>query len=194
MAPATQELLHELGRLTEKRGGFIRLDRENDPDAEPEKPRVGRAHLLSLRRCDFKHLLSIKARHLEHSGVLELQGAILLFKLLSRSTKFHGRRVLVLLDAKAVLYGIQKGRSSSRKLGRLLQRLGAYVIATDMLPRLLYVPTEDMPADEPSRGIRRRPLRRRKFKSPGFPKTNRRLHLALLRYERAAKAVAADLW
>ena len=82
-----------------------------------------------------------------------MQGAILHIKWLSRTSHFHGRRVIVLLDATAVLYGILQGRSSSRKLGRLLQRMAAYVIAADLVPRLLYVPTEDISADVPSRGV-----------------------------------------
>ncbi len=155
VAGSDQATLRELSCLAEKRGDYVRFNRDADPDAEPERPRLGRAQRLAIRRCDFKHVLSLKARKLEHSGVLELQGALVLFKWLARSQKWHGRRALVLLDAKAVLFAIQKGRSSSRKLGRLLQRLGAYVIATDIDPRLLYVPAEDMPADEPSRGIRR---------------------------------------
>ena len=89
--------------------------------------------------------------------MLEMEGAILLTKWVARHARFHGLRLLVLLDAKAVLYGILKACSSSYKLGRLLQRLGAYIIAADLAPRLLYVPTEDMPVDAPSRGVRAGP-------------------------------------
>ena len=161
MASAEQGLLRSLGRLAERRGDFVRFSREDDPDAEGEKPRLGTVHRLALRRCDFRHVLSVRAARIEHSGVLELTGALLLFKWLSRTTRNHGRRVLTLLDAKAVLGALQKGRSSSRQLGQLLQRTAAYLVAADLEPRYLYVPTEDMPADAPSRGIRNRPPQRR---------------------------------
>ena len=176
----------------------MRFERDGDPDAEPEKPRLGTVHRLALRRCDFKDVLSVRAKRVEHSGVLEMNGALMLFKWLGRSTRFHGKRLLVLLDAKAILCAVQKGRSSSRKLGRLLQRVGAHVLACDFAPRLLYVPTEDMPADGPSRGIRRRPARRRRLKPRGFSKTDRRLHRLMTRYVKAARVVeehdGPDVW
>ena len=55
-----------------------------------------------------------------------------------------------------------------------------------MLPRLLYVPTEDMPADKPSRGIRARPNVRRVLKKRGYSKTERSFHQRMQALERAA--------
>ena len=175
-AAADQSLLRELGRLSEKRGDYVRFSRDNDPDAELEKPRLGEPHRLALRRCDFRDLLSIKAKRRELSGVMEMHGLLLALKWLARNPHHHGHRALILLDAKAVLFAAQKGRSSSPQLGRLLQRIGAYRLAADIALRLLYVPTEDMPADAPSRGIRRRPAHRRQTKKRGYTKSERRLH------------------
>ncbi len=176
----------ELGRLSERRGDFVRLEREGDPDAEAERPRLGRAHRVTLRRCDFRHVLSVRAREIEHSWVLELNAALLLLRWLSRAVRHHFRRHLILLDAKAIIGALQKGRSSSRKLGRLLQRVGAYTLACDFAPRFLYVPTEDMPADAPSRGVRARPTRRRLLKKKGYSQVERRYHNLIRRYERTA--------
>ncbi len=188
-APATQDLLQELGRLAEHRGDYISLaEHRGDLEAEAEKPRLGKAHRLALRRCDFSHILSVRARREEHSGVLELNAALLLYKWLARAPRHHGKRVLTLLDAKAIIGGIQKGRSSSRSLGRLLQRLGAYLLACNFLPRLLYVPSEDMPADAPSRGVRKRPQCRRVLKPRGFAKIDRKMHRAFQQHERAFRA------
>ena len=197
-ARASQEELRGLGRLAERRGDYIRFAREGDPDAELEKPRIGVPHRMALRRCDFRHVLSLRAKRQEHSGVLEMNGALILFKWLARAPKHHGKRALVLLDTKATLAGIQKGRSSSRVLGRLLQRIAAHLLGCNILPRLLYVPSEDMPADAPSRGLRARLARRRLLKRPGFSKANRRWHRTMLRYERAAdlldEVYGPDLW
>ena len=49
-ARADQDTLRELGRLAERRGDFVRLSREDDPAAEPEKPRLGTPHRLELRQ------------------------------------------------------------------------------------------------------------------------------------------------
>lgn len=193
VAPADHDTLKELGRLAERRGDYVRLDRTQDPGAEPEKQRLGHAHQLALRRCDFWHVLSVRAKRIEHSGVLELNGALLLLRWASRVVRFHGKRLLILLDAKSVLGALQKGRSSSRALGRLLQRVAAHVLACDFAPRYLYVPTEDMPADAPSKGVRARPTRRRALKPRGFSKLDRKYHRMLTRYRRAAE-VLDELW
>ncbi len=189
VASASKELLFELGRLSERRGDFIRFDRTHDEAAEEEKPRLGNAHRLELRRCDFRHVISQRARRIEHSGVLELNGALILIKWLGRSVRNHGKRVLTLLDAKAVLGALQKGRSSLRKLGHLLQRTAAHLIGCDITPRLLYVPTEDMLADAPSRGLRNRPGRRRVLRPKGYSKVDRCLHKQITRYDRAMRVL-----
>ena len=73
----------------------------------------------------------------------------------------HGSRLVVLIDAKAVLGAATKGRSSSPSLLRIMRSAASHILATNMLIRLVYVPSEDNPADAPSRGIRRRPRIRR---------------------------------
>ena len=97
----------------------------------------------------------------------------------------------MLLDAKAIIGALQKGRSSSRKLGRLLQKAGAYTMACDFAPRFPYVPTEDMPADAPSRGVRARPTRRRVLKKRGHSMIERRMHKVVERQKRALRVLEA---
>ena len=125
-------------------------------------------------RLEFQDL--VRAARIEHSGTLELNAALLAIKWAAHATHRHGKRVLTLLDAKAVLGGLQKGRSSSRILGRILQKTGAHLVAADLDMRYLYVPTEDMPADAPSRGVRSRPQRRRALRRRGFSKADRSLY------------------
>ena len=81
---------------------------------------------------------------------------VLLVRWLLRSVARHSCRVVILLDAKAVLGAASKGRSSSPPFLRGCGRLASLVLAGDLLLRLVYVPSEDMPADAPSRGRRLR--------------------------------------
>ena len=92
-------------------------------------------HKIALRSCDFRHVLSVRVKRIEHSAVLELDGVLFLPRWLSRVPRHHGKRLLVLLDVKAVLGALQKGRCSSRSLGWLAQCVAAYALACDFLPR-----------------------------------------------------------
>ena len=104
----------------------------------------------------------------------------------------------MLLDAKAIIGALQKGRSSSRKLGRLLQKAGAYTLACDFAPRFLYVPTRDMPADAPIRGVRARHTRRRVLKKRGHSAVERRMHKVVKRQKVVLRRLEArdllDRW
>ena len=81
---------------------------------------------------------------------------LLLLRWWLRSTKRHGKRVLALIDAKAILFAVAKGRTSSRTLRPILRSIGAHVLGGNLLVYPLYVPSEDNPADAPSRNIKRR--------------------------------------
>ena len=56
----------------------------------------------------------------------------------------------MLFDAKAAIFPALDERSSSGKFGRIMQRIGDYVLAANLLLRPLYVPSGDMQADGPS--------------------------------------------
>ena len=74
----------------------------------------------------------------------------------------HVRRTTVLIDAQSVLGAVRKGRSSAPSLKREIAFIGALVLSGDLVLRCLYVPSEDNPADAPSRGIvRKRVLKKR---------------------------------
>ena len=117
VAPADQPLLRSLGRLSERRSDFVRLERFGDFNVEAEKPRLGNPFTLGVRKCDFTDILFVRARKIEHSGTLELEGVMLLLKWVCRHPEFHEKRLLTLVDAKAILGALQKGRSSSGRLG-----------------------------------------------------------------------------
>ena len=82
----------------------------------------------------------------------------------------------MLVDAKAALCAVAKGRTNAPAFRPTLCSIDALLLATNTLLRPVYVPSEDNPADAPSRGRRRRPITRRVLKKPGFCKAERGLH------------------
>ncbi len=173
------ETVADLGRKAERRGDFIRLARDGSADDEPERPRLGRPHRLGLTKSGFHDVLSIKAAKAEHSGVMELKGVLLLLRWLLRSSRHFHHRIVMLIDAKAALSAVAKGRTGAPSFRPTLCSINAHLLASDTLLRPIYIPSEDNPADAPSRGRRRRPGIRRVLKKPGFCKAERRLHRLL---------------
>ena len=177
-----------IGRKAEKRGDFVRLTRETG-DTEPEKSRLGTPHYLGISKNDFTDVLCVKARVAEHAGIMELKGILMLLKWILRSkTHFH-RRIVMLIDAKAPLSAVAKGRTGSPAFFRTLCSINAHLLASDSLLRPVYIPSEDNPADGPSRGKRRRPPGRRVLKKKGFCKGERALHSR----QRELNALASSL-
>lgn len=106
---------------------------------------------LPLSKMHFHTVISSWA-HVEHSGVLELKVVLLAFRWVARSPCFHQKRFFFLVDAKAALCACSKGRSGSPQFRRTLLRINTLCLGLPLLPRYLYIPTEDNPADDPSRG------------------------------------------
>jgi hypothetical protein len=145
------------------KGSIFRLLR-GDGD-EPPRPRIGPVTTVPLFQKDFKTLLSLKARRLQHSGSLEASAVILGLRRLLRSPAQHRHRLIYLVDAKAVQGSLRKGRTSAGTLQRQVRQAAALQIATGVKVVFLYVPSEDNPADKPSRGVRP-DIRRRCHKRP----------------------------
>ena len=72
-----------------------------------------------------------------------------------RQRRTHHHRLLVLADAQAMSACATKGRSSTLALGGALQAYAAGRLAADYWPRIISVPSESKPANEPSRGRHR---------------------------------------
>ncbi len=176
VCPMACDEVAAIGRKAERRGDYVRLDRLGDSEDEVERPRIGRPHQLGLQKKDFRDVLSIKATTPEHAGVMELKGILLSLRwLLRASGRFH-KRIVMLVDAKAALCATAKGRTNAPAFRRTLCSIDALLLASDTLLRPVYVPSEDNPADAPSRGRRRRPTDRRVLKKPGFSKVRRQFH------------------
>ena len=75
----TDEEAQTLGTYAEKRGDYVRFQRTGDDDEEPQKPRQGVPRELRIRQCHFHDVFSLKARTVEHSGVMEARGCCFCF-------------------------------------------------------------------------------------------------------------------
>jgi len=165
-APAPASLVRAVGRFAVKRDMFVRLLRgDGDPLEQGWKARAGRPLPIPLCRSAFKTVISSRNKFPGHAGALEAEAALLGVRWILRSPARHGRRTVMLLDAKAVLGAIAKGRSSSPSLARPTRRLSAHLLAGELHLKVVYVPSEENAADDPSRG-RTRPWRGRRTPLP----------------------------
>ena len=83
-----------------------------------------------------------------------------------RKADNHSKRLLFLLDARAVMGAFAKGRSSAPSLFRAVEKAVGLQLAGDLLVRWVYIASESNPADAPSRGLRRERASLRKRMSP----------------------------
>jgi hypothetical protein len=154
VASADEALVREISTYAEKRGDYVVLSAEGEDTTKLPKKRLGVPRHLRLEASDFKTIFSTKARQSAHINILEAEAYLLWLRWLLRSGTRHSVRTVCLVDSKVVLGGVNKGRSSSLPILRVLRRTAALQLAGDLLVRLIYVPTECNPADAPSRGVR----------------------------------------
>jgi len=105
-----------------------------------------------VTQARFKQILSKRAVWNAHSGVLECHALLLAVKYITSSSHKHHTRSPVLVDAKAILYAASRGLSSAPALRNMLRCIAAEALASNILLRLLYVPSEHNPSDKASRG------------------------------------------
>ena len=150
-ARCSPRLARELGRLAERRGDYVALlPAAGAAAAFPS--RLGTAHRLNIRRSRFRTVICSRCRHQGHPGLLEAHALRLGIEWILRSAAKHGTRAVMLVDAKAVLGASARGRTSARTLRKQVGRISALLLAGDLGAHLLYIPSEDNPADAPSRG------------------------------------------
>merc|ERR1711879_1123596 len=135
----------EVCRLAERRGDYVRLT--PGPGDDEEVSRLGRPRRLKYTQRHFTTIVSTRAKWKAHSGVLEAHGYLLGLKWVTRNASWHHHKVPFLVDAKAVVGAASKGRSSARALRAPLRAAAAHVLASNILPRIVYIPSESNPAD-----------------------------------------------
>jgi hypothetical protein len=145
-----QTAVQRLAAKAQRTGCCVRMHGEEGI----ELPRSGAELRLPISRTSFRTLLSIKAGRVAHSGEMEATGVTLMLRWITRSVERHNRRCCLLVDAQAVLGALAKGRSSAGTLQYNVRRVGALCVATNILARYVYIPSESNPADAPSRGKR----------------------------------------
>ena len=157
VARAPKTLVREVGRLGQKRDRFVLGAKVITPTRSPSGSEAARQYVcLWPKVLAFSTVVSARCKHAGHSGALEGHGVTLALRWTLRAPRRHSKRTTLLIDAKTVLGGVAKGRSSAPTLRREIRRIGAYVLAGDLLLKPVYIPSEDNPGDAPSRGIVRR--------------------------------------
>jgi len=169
------EVVKEIGRHSERPRHFARLERDGGPADEPPRPRTGTSFGVPLAKSAFRTVVSAARKYDAHSGSLEAHGVALGLRWLLRCSKRHSRRTVFLIDAQAVLGAVTRGRSSAPTLKREVSFISALLLAGDVRLKAAYVPSEENPADEPSRGVVRR-WRSRRGAVPA--RAGKRLHQA----------------
>lgn len=157
VAPCRPEFTRDVAHSCMLPQTYLRLDRSGEhPDNEAERPRKGKPCYAKIGKGAFISVLSVRAKFAAHSGSLEAVGVALALRWLLRAASRHSRRTLFLIDAQTVLGAVAKGRSSAPTIRRDTMRVAALLLAGDVQPYYAYAPSEDNPADAPSRGIMRR--------------------------------------
>eukprot|EP00438_Fugacium_kawagutii_P015127 Skav226488 [mRNA] locus=scaffold744:92997:96548:- [translate_table: standard] len=97
----------------------------------------------------------------EHINSLELRAVYTTMRWRIQQLSQQDIRCVHLIDSLVVLHALSRGRSSSRRLRRVLMKLNALLLATGLQPTWAYIDTKQNPADKPSRwGNKRRWVRK----------------------------------
>eukprot|EP00435_Cladocopium_sp_Y103_P045195 s780_g12.t3 len=116
--PLSVRLIHQYLRRTESRGSDIRLDL-----GIIYKPDCVRRTGVDPRRWLWRTAQSYRWTKREHINLLELRAVLRCLEWRSRSSSFHTCRFMHLSDSQIVLAVLTKGRSSSRRVNRLLRKV-----------------------------------------------------------------------
>eukprot|EP00438_Fugacium_kawagutii_P023978 Skav204023 [mRNA] locus=scaffold229:88479:92291:+ [translate_table: standard] len=102
----------------------------------------------------------------DHINSLELRAILTTFKWRLEHCQHFNCRMIHLTDSLVCLHALARGRSSSRKLRRVLAKLNALVLVSNVQPVWGYIHTDDNPADKPSRWGQRVKSKFRHAKKP----------------------------
>ena len=101
----------------------------------------------------FRVAMSGRWKHLhEHITLKEARTLTLAVRRLSRASQNHGKKHLVLVDNLGLALSIGKGRSANHAMLRVNQKIGALLLACNIVLRARWIPSELNVADGPSRG------------------------------------------
>lgn len=139
-------LVQEFLRQGDRGGTDVKLD-VGIPFRIKAWPRAG----IRSRLFHWKIINGYPWKHTSHINVLELQALVHALQWRLRKTSRFRHRVLRLIDNQVVASVVAKGRSSSFRLRRAVEKLAALLIAGEVRLAVGYVATDDNPSDLPSR-------------------------------------------
>ena len=139
-------LVQEFLRQGDRGGTDVKLD-VGIPFRIKAWPRAG----IRSRLFHWKIVNGYPWKHSSHINVLELQALVHALQWRLRKTSRFRHRVLHLIDNQVVASVVAKGRSSSFRLRRAVEKLTALLIAGEIRLAVGYVATDDNPSDLPSR-------------------------------------------
>jgi hypothetical protein len=144
---------------------------------------------IPVQYQEFAPQISVRAKEAADAPTLEAIAVTLATRRLTRSMRHHSKRSVLLVDAKALIFALRKGRSSSSAFKVQLQKIAALNLCADVAVTYGYIPTSCNPADPPSRGVFQRRPRVRKIKpvDTKYLNLNRQARRAL-RHLRASRA------
>ncbi len=100
---------------------------------------------------DWKLAIQTQWKFRDPIVLLEGHAFLLALRWLSRQPQYFHSRIPFFLDSASLLGALAKGRSSSYRLNSVCKRSAALLLATDISPIYLWIPSQNNPADGPSR-------------------------------------------
>ena len=144
--PLSVRLIHQYLRRCEFRGSDIRLDL-----GVVYRPDAVKRTSIDPRRWLWRTAQAYRWSKREHINLLELRAVLRTLEWRSRSTAFHSCRFMHLSDSQIVLAVLTKGRSSSRRINRLLRKVASLCLCLNLYPLWAWISSRLNPADGPSR-------------------------------------------
>ena len=117
----------------------------------PFDPRGWQVSSTPAKFWRWRTVLGWKWRTEGHITGLEARAVLSSLRWRARKAANLNSRLLHMVDSRATMGAVVKGRSSSRMLAPILEKIGALVLATGFAVYICYVNTHQNPADAPSR-------------------------------------------
>lgn len=109
-------------------------------------------HIINQKRWNV--VVSHRWRWCEqHINILEGEAVLLGLRYLLENKNFHHTVVPWLIDSSALIGALVKGRSSSKRLNKICQKVALLSILSDVKVAWIWVPSSWNPADAASRSF-----------------------------------------
>lgn len=115
-------------------------------------PRLGKPCTLPIAQSSFSTLISCRARYKWHPGLLEAHALRLALEWVGQSPACYSKRLVVLIEPSRLWVLSARAALSAGALKRQVSKISSLCLALDIGLHLGYVPSEQDPADHPSRG------------------------------------------